>query len=502
MQNQTALETRHLTKRFPGIVAVDNVDFEVHSGEVHALLGENGAGKSTFCKLLSGVHKPTDGEILLDGKPVAFRSPHDALLAGLSMVYQERNLIPFLTGAQNICLGNEDTRLKWGVHDPKTQQTAERIRDRVGAQVSLGIEVQALRPSEQQVIEILRALFHNPRLLVLDEPTASLTHRDAEMLFEVIQNVTSQGVGVIFISHKLDEVFRIADRVTIFRDGVKVVVKDAADLDEESCIRYMTNRDIGELYPDVHATPSDDVLLQVDGVSDANKLHDVSLTLSPGEVVGFYGLVGSGRTELAELLFGLSRKASGSIRLREEDLDLRSSAQAIEHGIFLVPEDRARHGLFDLFNLKENLTLPVLSRLLSRLRLIDGRAEARMAKHIADNEDLRLVYTDIHQDVESLSGGNKQKILIARWLAKREDASVIILDEPTQGIDIGVKHEIYDLLRRLAEQHQLGVIFISSELGEVIGISDRIYVFKDGTIVKELKRDEIDSQEQVLKWAF
>ncbi|MBN1859503.1 sugar ABC transporter ATP-binding protein [Candidatus Bipolaricaulota bacterium] len=502
MEKRTALETRHLTKRFPGIVAVDNVDFEVHSGEVHALLGENGAGKSTFCKLLSGVHRPTDGEILLDGKPVVFRSPHDALLAGLSMVYQERNLIPFLTGAQNICLGNEQTRLRWGVHDTRTRRTAEKIRDRVGAKVDLDIEVQALRPSEQQVIEILRALFHQPRLLLLDEPTASLTHRDAEMLFEVIRNVTSQGVGVIFISHKLEEVFRIADRVTIFRDGVRVVVEEAGELNRESCIRYMTNREIGELYPEVRAKPSDELLLQVEDVSDFDKLHDVSFTLSPGEVVGFYGLVGSGRTELAELLFGLSRKRSGSVRLNGEQLDLRSSAQAIEHGIFLVPEDRARHGLFDLFNLKENLTIPVLSRLLNRLRLIDHRAETHIATRIAENEDLRLVYTNIHQDVESLSGGNKQKILIARWLAKREEASVIILDEPTQGIDIGVKHEIYDLLRQLAEQHQLGVIFISSELGEVIGISDRVYVFKNGTIVKELNRDEIDSQEQVLKWAF
>ena len=502
MEKRTALETRHLTKEFPGIVAVNNVDFEVHSGEVHALLGENGAGKSTFCKLLSGVHRPTAGEILLDGKPVTFRSPHDALLAGLSMVYQERNLIPFLTGAQNICLGKEETSLKWGVHDSRTRRTAEAIRDRVGAQVDLGTEVQALRPSEQQVIEILRALFHEPRLLVLDEPTASLTHRDAEMLFEVIHNVTSQGVGVIFISHKLEEVFRIADRVTIFRDGVKVIAEEAAKLDKEASIRHMTNREIGELYPEVRAKPSENILLQVEDVGDEARLHDVSFMLSPGEVVGFYGLVGSGRTELAELLFGLTRKASGTIRLNGEELDLRNSGQAIEHGIFLIPEDRARHGLFDLFNLKENLTIPVLSRLLNKVGLIDHRAEAHIATDIAENEDLRLVYSSIHQDVDSLSGGNKQKILIARWLAKREEASVIILDEPTQGIDIGVKHEIYELLRRLAEQHQLGVVFISSELGEVIGISDRIYVFKDGTIVKELKRDEIDSQEQVLKWAF
>ena len=502
MPTSFVLETKNLTKLFPGVAAVNNVDFDVRPGEVHALLGENGAGKSTFCKLLSGVHRPTSGEILMSGKPVTFRSPHDALTTGLSMVYQERNLIPFLTGAQNICLGQEETRLRALIHDAQTEDTARRIRDRVGAHVPLDVEVESLRPSEQQVIEILRALFHHPQLLVLDEPTASLTHQDTEMLYEVIQRVTSEGVGVIFISHKLEEVFRIADRVTIFRDGVKVTTEKAADLDRAACIRHMTNREIGELYPALHATPGEDVLLEVEGVSDGKKLHDISFALSSGEVVGFYGLVGSGRTELAELLYGLTPKASGVVRLRGEELDVRHSGQAIRHGIFLVPEDRARHGLFNAFNLKENLTLPVLDRYLSKLRLIDMRAESVGAKEIADNEELQLVYTDIRQGISSLSGGNKQKILIARWLARREDAAVMILDEPTQGIDIGVKHEIYELLRKLAEEHGLGVIFISSELAEVIGISDRVCVFKNGTIVKEFLHDEIESQEQVLRWAF
>lgn len=502
MPGSFVLETRNLTKLFPGVVAVNNIDFDVRTGEVHALLGENGAGKSTFCKLLSGVHRPTSGKILMEGNPVSFRSPHDALLAGLSMVYQERNLIPFLTGAQNICLGQEITRFRVLMHDSKTEATACRVRDRVGAHVPLDVKVESLRPSEQQVVEILRALFHQPRLLVLDEPTASLTHQDAEMLYEVIRKVISEGVGVIFISHKLDEVFRIADRITIFRDGEKVITEDADKLDRGSCIRYMTNREIGELYPEVRSQSTEDLLLEVEGVSDGKKLHDISFTLSPGEVVGFYGLVGSGRTELAELLFGLTPRTSGSVRLRGRETTIRHSSQAIQQGIFLVPEDRARHGLFHTFNLKENLTLPVIDRFLNKWGLIDERDECAGAKRIADNEDLRLVYADIRQEIDSLSGGNKQKIIIARWLARREDAAVMILDEPTQGIDIGVKHEIYELLRRLAEEHQLGVIFISSELAEVIGISDRVCVFKDGTIVKEFQHEEIASQEQVLRWAF
>ena len=502
MSSMFALETRHLTKAFPGVVAVNDVDFAVRPGEVHALLGENGAGKSTFCKVLSGVHRATSGEVLLEGEPVAFRSPHDALVAGLSMVYQERNLIPFLTGTQNICLGKEETRYGSLIHESRTRRTAREIRDRVGAQVRLDVEVEALRPSEQQVIEILRALFHQPRLLLLDEPTASLTHQDTEMLYAVIRNVISEGVGVIFISHKLEEVFKIADRITIFRDGIRVATELAANLDRDACIRHMTNRDISELYPDVQAKPTSERLLDVESVSDGNKLHDISFTLSPGEVVGFYGLVGSGRTELAELLFGLSPKTSGTVKLRGEELRIRNPGHAIEQGIFLVPEDRARHGLFSSFNLKENLTLPVMSRFLGKLGLIDHRAEAAAATDIADNGELRLVYTDIQQQIDSLSGGNKQKILIARWLTKREEAAVMILDEPTQGIDIGVKHEIYELLRRLAEKYQLGVIFISSELAEVIGVSDRVCIFKDGTIVKEYRHDEIQNQEQVLKWAF
>lgn len=502
MTSEFILETRHLRKAFPGVVAVSDVDFGIHPGEVHALLGENGAGKSTFCKLLSGVHQPTSGLILVDGNPVTFRSPHDALLAGLSMVYQERNLIPFLTGAQNICLGREATR--WGglINERKAHRIACAIRDRVGAQVDLNIDVQSMRPSEQQVVEILRALFHEPRILLLDEPTASLTHQDAEMLYKVIENVVANDVAVIFISHKLEEVFRIADRITVFRDGVKITTEATSALTEASCIRHMTNREIGELYPDIRPQEDNDTLLSVEHVSDAKKLRDISLTVSAGEVVGFYGLVGSGRTELAELLFGLTPKVSGVVRLRGEELQIRGSGQALKRGIFLVPEDRPRHGLFHTFNLKENLTLPVVERFLNKIGLINHHKESHIAKGIADNGDLRLVYSDIQQDVNSLSGGNKQKILIARWLAKLEEASVMILDEPTQGIDVGVKHEIYELLRRLAEKHGLGVIFISSELAEVIGISDRVYVFRDGTITKEFRHDEIKSQEQVLKWAF
>jgi ribose transport system ATP-binding protein len=477
MNEELVLETKHLVKSFPGVIAVNDVDFGVMRGEVHALLGENGAGKSTFCKVLSGVYQPTDGQILLNGQPVTFHSPHDALVAGLSMVYQERNLIPFLTGAQNICLGMESTRLGVLIDKKDVGRAALEIRDRVGAHVDLNIRVQYLGPSDQQVVEILRALLHAPQFLLLDEPTASLSRDSVKMLYDIIRNIVSQGVGVIFISHKLEEVFKIADRITIFRDGKKIITKAAPELDRASCIKYMTNQDIEQLYPEVRSSHSDQPLLEVRKVADGGKLHDISFDVAAGEVVGFYGLVGSGRTELANLLFGINPRTAGTVRLEGQELRIRSPKEAVQHGIFL-------------------------DKFLGFGGLINHRVETKMAQKIADSEDLSLVYTDINQDINSLSGGNKQKILIARWLARREDARVIILDEPTQGIDVGVKHEIYKLLRSLAEGYGLGVIFISSELLEIIGVSDRIYVFKEGTVVKEFLREETPDQEEVLRCAF
>jgi ABC-type sugar transport system ATPase subunit len=502
MKEEFVLETRHLVKTFPGVVAVNDVDFEVRPGEVHALLGENGAGKSTFCKVLSGVHQATSGEVFLKGKEANFHSPHDALVSGLSMVYQERNLIPFLTAAQNICLGTEGRRFGVMLDKKAVREAATEIRDRFGARINLDTQVRFLSPSDQQVVEILRALLHNPSVLLLDEPTSSLTQESVDMLYEIIHRVVRQGVGVIFISHKLEEVFKIADRVTIFRDGEKVLTKPASELDRNSCIRYMTNRDIDQLYPSVSSLPNMEPLLEVHNLSDGHKVHDVSFNVAAGEIVGFYGLVGAGRTELANLIYGISPVTAGKVMLEGKEINIGSPEDALKQGIFLVPENRAQHGLFDNFRLKENLSIAVIDRLRNVMGLINHKKETEVAKQIADNRDLSLVYTDIEQEIDSLSGGNKQKILIARWLARRDGARVIILDEPTQGIDIGVKHEIYKLLRNLAEQYHLAVIFISSELLEVLGMSNRLYVFKQGTIVKEFLREESPDQEEVLRHAF
>ena len=497
------LETERLTKVFPGVVAVNNMDFQICPGEVHALLGENGAGKSTFCKLLSGIYPPTSGQILFDGRPVTLRSPHDALRLGISMVYQERNLIGFLSGAENICLGIESGR--WGIIDKDgVIRAATQIATKIGVDVDLGVPVQQLSLSEQQLVEILRALIHDPKLLILDEPTASLSHAAVSVLHDVIRRIVSKGVGVIYISHKLEEIFTVADRVTIMRDGKKVITKAVSELDFDSCIRYMTNQDIDELYPHRQgkSSSSSKPLLEVHGISDGHKIHDVSFKVAAGEIVGFYGLIGAGRTEVANLLYGISPCKAGSILLDGQEVIIRSPMDALRYGIFLVPEDRDRKGLFDIFALKENLTISVVRRFLKPGGVISHRLENEVAKAILANSDLRLVYSKLNQDIHSLSGGNRQKVLLQRWLARQQDARIFIFDEPTQGIDVGVKHEIYELLVRLAREHNLGVIFISSELVEVLGVSDRVYVFRGGTIVKEFFREDLPTQEQVLAYAF
>ncbi len=495
------LETKQLVREFPGVVAIDKVDFQIMHGEIHALLGENGAGKSTFCKVLSGMYQPTSGQIFFNGAPVQFRSPHDALLTGLSMVYQERNLIPFLTGAQNICLGMENG--PFGLVDrKKVMQAANEICDSTGAKINLDIPVEQLSLSEQQLIEILRALIHKPKLLILDEPTASLSHHAVTLLHDVIGNIRSQNVGVIYISHKLEEIFEVADRVSILRDGKKVTTKPASQLDRDSCIKYMTNQDIGTLYPVANPHHHHRPLLEVNNLCDGDKVHDVSFNLQTGEIIGFYGLIGSGRTEVANLLFGISRATAGTIILEKQDVSIQSPRNALERGIFLIPEDRTRNGLFDLFAVKGNLTIAVIDRFIKLGALVNRQLEEKTAKVIASSRNFRLVYTNINQAVSSLSGGNKQKVLLARWLARQEDARVIIFDEPTQGIDVGVKHEIYELLRNLADEKGLGVIFISSELTEVLGVSDRLYVFKQGTIVKEFLKEEGATQQEVLSYAF
>ncbi len=493
------LQVRGVTKRFPGVLALDGVDLDIGEGEVHAVVGENGAGKSTLCNIITGIYVPDEGELSWQGEKIIFTHPRQALDVGIRMVYQERNLIPFLTGAQNICLGEEETK-RGLVDEAKILARSEALRERLGTNVVLDVPINRLPPSSRQMIEIMRAFHREPKLLLLDEPTASLTEGDVETLFRVIDNIKKENISVVFISHKLPEVFRISDTISIFRNGQKVHTAPANELDRVTCIKYMINRDLTRQYPEVISSFTDEKLLEVEGVSEEGNVSDINLHVNKGEVVGFYGLVGSGRTELAELIYGLRHHSSGSIVLDGDELKLESPEDAISKGLLLVPEDRKEHGLFYNFNLKQNISISFLKKELSRsLGLIKLREESKLALDVANSPKLSLKYKDINQGIDELSGGNKQKVVIGRWVGQKY-IRLMIMDEPTQGIDVGTKYEIYVLIRELAKQG-IGVIFISSELPELLGVCDRLYVFKSGMIAGELQREEFD-EEKVLHYAL
>lgn len=496
---EAVLMLRGITKTFGGVVALSDTDFDVRKGEVHAICGENGAGKSTLCNIVTGIYQPTEGEMYWNGKQVRIFHPSEALTMGIAMVYQERNLIPSLTGAQNICLGRESVRL--GIIDEhRSTEMANILRERVGAKVPLDIPVSELGASQRQMIEILRALSHEPELLILDEPTASLDREDIQCLFDVINRIKKEGKAVVFISHKLDEVFSISDRISVFRDGKKISTNDASKIDKHMCIKQMINREMTDQYPSVRACRRD-VLLEAEGVSDGFEIKGVTMNIHRGEVVGGYGLVGAGRTEFAEILCGLRPMKDGKIRFQGESLEENESpSQRIDKGIFLIPEDRRRKGLFSSFSIRENASIVLLKDLIGILDIVKRSEEKRRVNDILNSKKLRVVYNHMEQGIEELSGGNKQKVIIGRWLSMK-GLNLLIMDEPTQGIDVGAKREIYNLMRELVEKEGIGILCISSELPELIGICDRIYVFRDGTISAEFERGEFD-QEEILACAL
>lgn len=492
------LSVTGITKHFPGVTALDHVDLEVHQSEVHAIVGENGAGKSTFCNIVTGIMPPDEGDIEIAGEKRQFTHPAQALQAGIRMVYQERNLISFLTGAQNICLGEEPAR--WGgfVNERALYQNAEQLKKRIGIDIPLDIRVSEMSAAQRQMIEILRALLYKPALLILDEPTSSLTESDVEVLFKTVRQIKEEGIAVIFISHKMEEVFSIADVISIFRNGKKVVTKKNGEMDRTECIKHMVNRDIESLFPEVHPSGTGKVL-ELENVGDSVFLHDINLYLKKGEVLGLYGLVGSGRTELAELIYGIRPMAEGKLFLDGREI-IPSTKNMLQEKVFLVPEDRREKGLFFNLNLRTNLNLSFLDRLVRFLGLVNEREAVNLALRIANADQLKLKYSSINQNINQLSGGNKQKIVIGRWIS-HEEVKVLIMDEPTQGIDVGAKYEVYSIIRHHAEERKAGVLFISSELPELIGVCDRIYVFREGTIAGELSRDEFDA-EKVLHYAL
>jgi len=467
-------------KSFPGVRALDDVSFDVRAGEVHALLGENGAGKSTLIKIMSGVYRPDQGELRINGDPASFESPNEAQRAGIATIYQELLLFPELTVAENIFMGHAP-RTKWGGVDWRTmrRQAREILASLNIHDLDETSTVGALTVGNRQRVEIAKALSQDARVLIMDEPTAALTEHDVERLFRIVHLLRDRGVGVVYISRRLEEVFVVADRVTVLRDGTYVDTRPVAETSHEDLIAMMVGRRIENLFPKL-GNP----VLEVRALTRQPNTIDVSLMVRAGEILGLAGLVGSGRSELAQVIFGITPPDSGEILLDGQPISVSSPGDAKKYGIAYVPEDRGLQGLVRPMTLFANATMAVLDRV-SKGSFLDGRAEQALARDAMNKLSIRASGTD--QVVDKLSGGNQQKVVLGKWLAT--EPRVLIMDEPTRGIDGGAKSELHRLMSELA-QTGMAIIMISSELPEVMAMSDRILVMREGRVVAELDRAE------------
>jgi rhamnose transport system ATP-binding protein len=471
-----------IEKSFPGVRALSGVSFEVAPGEVHALLGENGAGKSTLIKIISGVYQPDAGVIEVDGRPLRFDRPDDARRAGIATIYQELLLFPDLTVAENVFMGHAPRgrggRLDWKAMTKRTEALLASLEI---FDLAPGRIVGDLTVGNRQRVEILRALSQDARLLIMDEPTAALTEYDVTRLFDIVRRLKSRGVGIIYISHRMDEIFQLADRVTVLRDGAQVGSRRVAETSSAELVQMMVGRKIESLFPKVAAAVGAPVL-EVRDLVRRPLTKSVSLTVRAGEIVGLAGLVGSGRSELAQTIFGITPAESGAILISGEKVVIRSPGRARSLGVAYVPEDRGTQGLVRPMNVRENFSLASLARV-ARAGFIDSAAEARLAEQGIARFRVRAGSLD--QVVGRLSGGNQQKIVLGKWLANQP--KLLILDEPTRGIDVGAKAEIHRLMSELAAQG-LAILMISSELPEVLGMSDRVLVMREGRLVAEFAR--------------
>jgi ribose transport system ATP-binding protein len=487
------LEMRGITKRYPGVLALNDVSFSLQAGEVHALVGENGAGKSTLMKILSGAIDKDSGDILIDGIAVRISSPLVAQQLGVSMMYQDFKLIPELTVSENVFLGREPTRQFFPFIDSDRMSDAtRRVLSQLGEKIDPEVAVKYLSIAHRQVVEISKALLRESRILVMDEPTAPLTEKETQSLFRVIRALKSKGVGIIYISHRLDEIFDIADRITVLRDGSVAASCSVRETDRSQLINWMVGRPMEEEYPRVSRQRGREIL-RVENLS-TRRLRDINLTAFEGEILGIGGLVGAGRTELAQAIFGVDPILRGKLFLENMEFRPRSPHEAIERGIGLLTEDRNLRGLILQMSVRENISLSSLDRLVHGA-FIDHVREQNLVEAMVDS--LRIKTPSLEKAVETLSGGNRQKVVLARWLSTK--SKLLVFDEPTAGIDVGTKFEIYTLMNHLALQG-MAIIVISSDISELIGMSDRIAVMCDGRITGILGRAEA-TQEAILKLA-
>lgn len=487
------LEMRGITKQFPGVLALDKVSLSIYPGKVLALVGENGAGKSTLMKVLSGVHKMDAGEILLNGKPVTIGNPLASRQMGISIIYQELSVLNNMDIAENIFVGRE--RKKNGMVDKKAQhEEARRLLARVGLSIDTHTRVGKLSTAQKQMVEVAKALSFDAKLIIMDEPTSSLTEKETATLLDIIHKLRDEGVAIVFISHRMNEIFEIADEIAVMRDGQMVKQLPAEGTQEKDVIAAMVGRDVHDLFVKAEA-PIGDVALEVVGLSTKNLLKDISFKVHAGEIVGFAGLVGAGRSEVMRAVFGIDPRETGEIRVHGKPVRIDSTVDALRAGLGFVPEDRKEQGLILKMSVRHNTSIAALSSVAKGWFIDRGAENALSDEYVAK---LRVKTPSNEQKVMNLSGGNQQKVVIAKWMATHP--AVLILDEPTRGIDVGAKKEIHALMSELARQG-VAIIMISSELPEILGMSDRIYVMHDGRIRGELARENA-SQEAIMKLAI
>ena len=487
---EPVVRLRGVSKEFPGVLAVDGVDLEILPGEVHAVAGENGAGKSTLMKILSQVERPTSGEIEISGETVAFHGPGHAQRLGVAMVYQEFALAPHLSIAENLFLGREPAR--GGIINRRSEkEKAVELLGRVGLEISPDRLVSSLTVAQQQRVEIAKALAIDAKVVIMDEPTATLAEKEIEELFDVIRDLASRGIAILYISHRLDEIFRIADRVTVMRDGKVVKTELASELDEERLVRLMVGREVGNLYPKPEVEIGE-VLLRVEGITRGTVLEDCSFEVRSGEILGFAGLVGAGRTELARAVFGADPVGSGTVELEGEEIQFKDPRAAIGAGIGYLTEDRKGEGLALQLGIDQNITL---AHLPARGGFLNLGAEAQTARRRRDQLNIRT--PSIRRKVQVLSGGNQQKVVVAKWLETH--ARVLFFDEPARGIDVGAKAEMFGLIGDLAKEGR-AIVLISSYLPELINMCDRILVMRNGRVAGEVHPEEF-SEERIIALA-
>jgi ribose transport system ATP-binding protein len=485
MENQPLLKIEKVSKHFPGVRALEQVDFEVYPGEIVGLVGENGAGKSTLIKILSGVHGRDLGHIQFRGQPVDFRTPHAAQEHGIATIYQELALVEHLTVAENVFLSREPLRFPMlGTVDfKKMRQQTEALMTDLGVHIPGDRLVKDLTLASQQMVEIAKAVSRNAHLLLMDEPTSALSSREVDVLLDLMRRLKQKGVSVVFVSHRLEEVLRVVDRIIVMRDGSRVGTLAANEANESKIIHLMVGREVG-LFPKAEAQIGDPVL-EVRNLSGPNGVRDVSLTVRKGEIVGLAGLIGAGRTELARLICGADGHSEGTILIDGKEAQISNPSDAVRHGIGWVPEDRKQHGLVLDMDIKQNTTLTILRRISNRFGAVRLKKEREITEYYRDR--LSIATSDISKVVKYLSGGNQQKVVLAKWLST--EPKILIMDEPTRGIDIGAKAEFHALMSQLAQQG-MGILMISSEMPEILGMSDRVIVMCQGRVTGEFKRGQ------------